>query len=97
MATRDVLHVKPINVNIMLSSKVNSRFIQYWVPTGVLGIDLKNVSTKLGQSKLRNKNMATRDVLHVKPITCCTYFMYGTVAPPCVKILDLVRISTVVK
>ena len=34
----------------------------------VLGIDLKNISTRFGQSKLRNKNLATRDVLHVKPI-----------------------------
>ncbi len=34
----------------------------------VLGIDRKNISTKFGQSKMRNKNLATRDVLHVKPI-----------------------------
>ncbi len=34
----------------------------------LLGIDLKNISTTFGQSELRNKNLATRDVLHVKPI-----------------------------
>ncbi len=32
------------------------------------GIDLKDIYTKYGQSKLRNKNLATKDVLHVKPI-----------------------------
>ncbi len=34
----------------------------------VLGIDLKNISTKFDQSKLRNKNLATINVLHVKTI-----------------------------
>ncbi len=37
----------------------------------VLGIDLKDISTKFDQSKLGNKNLATRDVLHVKPIVLC--------------------------
>ncbi len=33
-----------------------------------LGIYLRNTSTKFGQSNLRNKNLAKRDVLHVIPL-----------------------------